>query len=90
MDCVYCSGLFLALTALFPPAQRCVLYGSHCVPSPARAGPQPPTAARARPALLPPQAEHSLELHTPYIVHTMRGSAFKLVPIMVGALSSEG
>ncbi|GLC35644.1 hypothetical protein PLESTB_000000800 [Pleodorina starrii] len=34
--------------------------------------------------------EHSLELHTPYIVHTMRGQPFKLVPIMVGALSTEG
>ncbi|KAG2426942.1 hypothetical protein HXX76_012727 [Chlamydomonas incerta] len=33
--------------------------------------------------------EHSLELHTPYILHTMRGQPFKLVPIMVGALTTE-
>ncbi|GFR44951.1 hypothetical protein Agub_g6259, partial [Astrephomene gubernaculifera] len=33
--------------------------------------------------------EHSLELHTPYIVHTMRGQEFRLVPIMVGALTGE-
>ncbi|PNW86800.1 hypothetical protein CHLRE_02g096200v5 [Chlamydomonas reinhardtii] len=33
--------------------------------------------------------EHSLELHTPYIVHTMRGRDFKLVPIMVGALTTD-
>ncbi|EFJ40486.1 hypothetical protein VOLCADRAFT_99750 [Volvox carteri f. nagariensis] len=36
------------------------------------------------------EAEHSLELHTPYIVHTMRGQSYKLVPIMVGALTAEG
>lgn len=35
------------------------------------------------------QAEHSLELHTPYIVRTMAGRPFTLVPIMVGALSTE-
>ncbi|KAG2485426.1 hypothetical protein HYH03_015807 [Edaphochlamys debaryana] len=35
------------------------------------------------------EAEHSLELHTPYIVHTMRGQPFKLVPIMVGALTTD-
>ncbi len=35
------------------------------------------------------QAEHSLELHTPYIASVMRGRAFTLVPIMVGALSTE-
>lgn len=33
--------------------------------------------------------EHSLELHTPYIMHAMAGQPFSLVPIMVGALSSE-
>ncbi|GAX80087.1 hypothetical protein CEUSTIGMA_g7525.t1 [Chlamydomonas eustigma] len=36
------------------------------------------------------EAEHSLELHTPYIARVMAGRAFKLVPIMVGALSLEG
>ncbi|GMH33026.1 hypothetical protein BSKO_00860 [Bryopsis sp. KO-2023] len=35
------------------------------------------------------EAEHSLELHTPYIVHTLRGQPFKLVPIMVGSLSTR-
>eukprot|EP00983_Pelagomonas_calceolata_P119580 1160622-Pelagomonas_calceolata.AAC.2 len=34
-------------------------------------------------------AEHSLELHTPYIVHTMGSKSFSLVPIMVGALSTS-
>lgn len=34
------------------------------------------------------EAEHSLELHTPYIVKIMRGRRFTLVPIMVGSLSS--
>lgn len=33
-----------------------------------------------------PQAEHSMELHMPYIMHVMRGQPFTLVPIMVGAL----
>lgn len=33
-----------------------------------------------------PQAEHSLELHTPYIVRTMGAQPFTLVPIMVGSL----
>jgi len=37
----------------------------------------------------PLQAEHSLELHTPYIVAAMGGRPFKLVPIMVGALSTS-
>ncbi len=32
------------------------------------------------------QAEHSMELHLPYIMHVMRGHPFTLVPIMVGAL----
>uniref|UniRef100_A0A7S3VPY7 Protein MEMO1 n=1 Tax=Dunaliella tertiolecta TaxID=3047 RepID=A0A7S3VPY7_DUNTE len=35
------------------------------------------------------EAEHSLELHTPYIVHTMGSKSFSLVPIMVGALSTS-
>lgn len=37
------------------------------------------------------EAEHSLELHTPYIVHTMAASGrpFTLVPIMVGALTTQ-
>lgn len=35
------------------------------------------------------EAEHSLELHLPYIVHVMRGHPFTLVPIVVGAVSSE-
>ncbi len=32
------------------------------------------------------EAEHSLELHMPYLMHIMRGRSFTLVPIMVGAL----
>ncbi|GLI67799.1 hypothetical protein VaNZ11_012087 [Volvox africanus] len=36
------------------------------------------------------EAEHSLELHMPFIVHTLRGPSYKLVPIMVGALTTEG
>ena len=40
--------------------------------------------------MLPPcQAEHSLELHLPYIVASMAGRPFTLVPVMVGALSVE-
>lgn len=35
------------------------------------------------------QAEHSLELHTPYIARLMQGHSFTLVPIIVGALSLE-
>ncbi|PNH10686.1 Protein MEMO1 [Tetrabaena socialis] len=37
------------------------------------------------------EAEHSLELHSPYIFHTMRGQAagYTLVPIMVGALTTQ-
>jgi AmmeMemoRadiSam system protein B len=35
------------------------------------------------------QAEHSLELHTPYIVRVMSGRRFTLVPIMVGALTPD-
>ncbi|KAF6252920.1 MEMO1 family [Scenedesmus sp. NREL 46B-D3] len=36
------------------------------------------------------EAEHSLELHTPYIAQVMRPRQFSLVPIMVGALTTEG
>ncbi|KAI8468186.1 MAG: MEMO1 family [Monoraphidium minutum] len=36
------------------------------------------------------EAEHSLELHTPFIARAMGSQPFKLVPIMVGALSTEG
>lgn len=36
------------------------------------------------------EAEHSLELHTPYIAKVMAGRQFTLVPIMVGALTTEG
>lgn len=36
------------------------------------------------------QTEHSLELHTPYIVKVMGGRQFSLVPIMVGALTTDG
>jgi AmmeMemoRadiSam system protein B len=35
------------------------------------------------------EAEHSLELHLPYIVHVMAGQPFTLVPIVVGAISAE-
>lgn len=37
------------------------------------------------------EAEHSLELHLPYIVHVMRGAApgWTLVPIVVGAISAD-
>ncbi|EFN54834.1 hypothetical protein CHLNCDRAFT_48888 [Chlorella variabilis] len=35
------------------------------------------------------EAEHSLELHLPYIVHMMAGRPFTLVPIVVGAISAE-
>lgn len=35
------------------------------------------------------EAEHSLELHLPYLVHCMRGHPFTLVPIVVGAISNE-
>jgi len=35
------------------------------------------------------EAEHSLELHTPYIVRALAGRAFTLVPIMVGSLSGD-
>uniref|UniRef100_A0A7S0L3M3 Protein MEMO1 n=1 Tax=Coccolithus braarudii TaxID=221442 RepID=A0A7S0L3M3_9EUKA len=33
--------------------------------------------------------EHSIELHLPYIVQVMQGQPFKLVPILVGALSVQ-
>ncbi|DBA99827.1 hypothetical protein WJX77_001024 [Trebouxia sp. C0004] len=35
------------------------------------------------------EAEHSLELQMPFIMHIMRGQPFKLVPIMVGAISPD-
>lgn len=35
------------------------------------------------------EAEHSLELHTPYIAKLMQGKSFKLVPIVVGSLSTD-
>lgn len=35
------------------------------------------------------EAEHSLELHMPFLMETMRGKDFTLVPIVVGALSPE-
>lgn len=35
------------------------------------------------------EAEHSLELQMPFIMHTMREQPFKLVPIMVGAINPE-
>eukprot|EP00271_Cylindrocystis_brebissonii_P012518 TRINITY_DN3117_c0_g1_i2.p1 TRINITY_DN3117_c0_g1~~TRINITY_DN3117_c0_g1_i2.p1 ORF type:complete len:261 (-),score=25.09 TRINITY_DN3117_c0_g1_i2:655-1437(-) len=35
-------------------------------------------------------AEHSLEMHLPYLVKVMNGRPFTLVPIMVGALSPDG
>ena len=33
------------------------------------------------------EAEHSMEMHAPYIAHIFAGSGAKLVPILVGALS---
>lgn len=35
------------------------------------------------------EAEHSLELQLPFIAHMMRGQSYKLVPIMIGALSVD-
>lgn len=35
------------------------------------------------------EAEHSLELHTPYILQTLRNQHFTLVPIMVGVLTAD-
>lgn len=35
------------------------------------------------------EAEHSLELHMPYIVHALKGRSVPLVPIMVGALTPD-
>lgn len=34
------------------------------------------------------EAEHSLEMHLPYIVHAMAGHEYQLVPVMVGSISS--
>lgn len=36
------------------------------------------------------EAEHSLELHMPYLMEVMKGHHFTLVPIVVGALTPEG
>lgn len=36
------------------------------------------------------EAEHSLELHMPFLMEVMRGHDFTLVPILVGALTPEG
>lgn len=35
------------------------------------------------------EAEHSLEMHLPYIVHAMTGHEYALVPVMVGSISSS-
>ncbi len=35
------------------------------------------------------EAEHSLEMHLPYIVHAMAGHEYQLVPVMVGSISSS-
>lgn len=35
------------------------------------------------------EAEHSIEMHLPYIAHMMKGKTYTLVPILVGALSPE-
>mmetsp|Transcript_7760 Transcript_7760/g.11733 ORF Transcript_7760/g.11733 Transcript_7760/m.11733 type:complete len:311 (-) Transcript_7760:120-1052(-) len=35
------------------------------------------------------EEEHSIELHLPYIAHIMKGYKFKLVPILVGNLSTS-
>ena len=35
------------------------------------------------------EAEHSLELHLPYLRHVLGGEGWALVPILVGALSRE-
>jgi len=40
-------------------------------------------------ALSVDEAEHSIEMHLPYIVQVMGKRPFKLVPILVGALSSK-
>ena len=33
------------------------------------------------------EAEHSLEMHLPYLHSVMQGQRFELVPVLVGALS---
>lgn len=35
------------------------------------------------------EAEHSMEMHLPYLAKVFQGRAVKIVPILVGALSSE-
>lgn len=35
------------------------------------------------------EAEHSMEMHVPFIVQSLRGRSVKLVPILIGAISKE-
>jgi len=35
------------------------------------------------------EAEHSLEMHMPYVIKSMGSKSFKIVPIMVGALNAD-
>jgi MEMO1 family protein len=35
------------------------------------------------------EAEHSLEMHVPFLVRAMEGRQFSLVPIVVGAVGNE-
>mmetsp|Transcript_10726 Transcript_10726/g.17565 ORF Transcript_10726/g.17565 Transcript_10726/m.17565 type:complete len:302 (-) Transcript_10726:149-1054(-) len=35
------------------------------------------------------EEEHSIEMHLPYVAHIMKGKDFKIVPILVGNLSSQ-
>ena len=35
------------------------------------------------------EAEHSIEMHLPYVAKVMEGQSFTIVPILVGSLSSE-
>jgi len=35
------------------------------------------------------QAEHSMELHMPFITYTLKGTSAKLVPVLVGALDVD-
>ena len=35
------------------------------------------------------EAEHSIEMHLPYIAHVMQGQQFSVVPILVGSLSPD-
>ena len=67
--------------------QRATPRAATPTPTPNPQTPQTPNPKAPKPRHV--QDEHSLELHTPYIVHTMRGRDFKLVPIMVGALTTD-